>query len=859
MIDNRAQIEVVPGLKLLPSMASNTFSKPPLVAEIDSVFGSIKSFTKGSSCGKDGLRAQHILDVLCGEGSATGTYLLKAITLVRRLVSKVSMKGVGKEMSKYLSDFQFGVGVSRGAEAVLHSANRSALQGNKIVYRRYTYLVCHWGVTSDLLGPLLFALVLHPLVHKIKDSCKLLFHAWYLDNGTFIGDLKEIARVLDIIKLRVGLFPFDIQRPSLGVKLLGGAVSRDVDFISGMAMRRAVNAVDLMNLLPQLHDLQSDLLLLRSWLYSEKEAPFYVFVASRAQAWVLQDHILRDSGICGMDGDYVFALACLHDTIPSFDFSCFTNKDTTTSKAQQTLASALFSEIVKDGNGLGQHMSPVEYRTILKYRLMIPLFLVDAICPVCRKACLDFFREHAVHCKELPGFKYYHDMVRGVLFDICRRAEISTKKEAPVNFLTDPLDGRLTLRPANILVFGWIGGKHTYVDLTGVSPFVGLSCWGFTMGHVALKAALCKAVELLNRVQRVMNNNVMTPRSTNVVFHRISFAIQKGLAAQFVARLLSTTILMALALYSMSSKLRVTIRSNPLEDLSSVGKTLENYDQVESRKEENYGIEDLCGMIKKLEPRANGTLCLKSRSWIPCFGDLRTLIMHESHKSKYSIHPGSDKMYQDLKKLYWWLYMKAEIFTYVRENDSMEKLTRQYLKEIVTRHGVLVSIISDRDGRFTSQFWQSLQNALDKVMLKVSQWKGVIHFGKWGKLNPRYIGPFKVLAKVGTIAYRLKLSDQLSHVHSTFHVLNLKKCFFDKPLAIPLDEIQNDDKLHFVEEPAEIIDHEVKCLKQSHIPIVKVHWNSRRGPEFTWEREDQMQKKYPHLFANPASTSQATS
>ncbi|GKA91206.1 putative reverse transcriptase domain-containing protein [Tanacetum coccineum] len=191
--------------------------------------------------------------------------------------------------------------------------------------------------------------------------------------------------------------------------------------------------------------------------------------------------------------------------------------------------------------------------------------------------------------------------------------------------------------------------------------------------------------------------------------------------------------------------------------------------QVEARKEENYGTEDSYGMIKNLESRTDGTLCLRNRSWIPCFGDLRTLIMHESHKSKYSIHPGSDKMYQDLKKLYWWPNMKAEIATYVgkcltyarvkaecqkpsrflvqpvipvwkwenitidfvtklpktssgqnaiwvivdrltksahflpmKEIDSMEKLTRQYLKEVVSRHEVPVSIISDRDIKFTS-------------------------------------------------------------------------------------------------------------------------------------------------------------
>ncbi|GJU77911.1 hypothetical protein Tco_1274981 [Tanacetum coccineum] len=110
----------------------------------------------------------------------------------------------------------------------------------------------------------------------------------------------------------------------------------------------------------------------------------------------------------------------------------------------------------------------------------------------------------------------------------------------------------------------------------------------------------------------------------------------------------------------------------------------------------------------------------------------------------------------------------------------------------------------------------------DKVKLKVLPWKGVIRFGKRGKLNPRYIRPFKVLAKVGTVAYKLELPQQLSKVHSTFHVSNLKKCLSDESLVISLDEIQIDDKLHFAEEPVEILDQKVKRLKQSRIPIVKV-------------------------------------
>nr|GEY42508.1 putative reverse transcriptase domain-containing protein [Tanacetum cinerariifolium] len=147
----------------------------------------------------------------------------------------------------------------------------------------------------------------------------------------------------------------------------------------------------------------------------------------------------------------------------------------------------------------------------------------------------------------------------------------------------------------------------------------------------------------------------------------------------------------------------------------------------------------------------------------------------------------------------------------------------------------------------------------DKVMLKVLPWKGVVRFGKRGMLNPRYVGPFKVLERVRDVAYKLDLLEELSRVPNTFHVSNLNKCHADEPLAVPLDGLHFVDKLHFIEEPVEIVDREVKRLKQSRIQLVKVRWNSKRGPEFTWEREDQFRKKYPHLFAKTASSSSVTS
>ncbi|KAD4585504.1 hypothetical protein E3N88_23105 [Mikania micrantha] len=423
----------------------------------------------------------------------------------------------------------------------------------------------------------------------------------------------------------------------------------------------------------------------------------------------------------------------------------------------------------------------------------------------------------------------------------------------------------------------------------------------------------------------------------------------------------------------------------------------------------------------QLESKTNGLLHFQNRLWIPNRNQLRELILNEAHKSRYSIHPGADKMYKELRVQYWWPGMKNDVILFVskcltcskvkakhqrpsglleqpeipvwkwegiamdfitklprtsrgydniwvivdrltkaahflpiRETYRVEELARIYINEIVCRHGVPLNIISDRDGRFIAHFWKSLQSALvtqlnlstayhpqtdgqsertiqtledmlrccvidfgvnwdnylpliefsynnsyhssidmapfealygrkcrspiirirenlttarsrqksyankrrkplefqvnDLVLLKVSPWKGIVRFGKKGKLAPRYVGPFKVLERIGKVAYRLELPQELSNVHPTFHVSNLKKCLADENLHIPLDEVRIDESMHFIEKPVKIVDREVKKLKNKRIPIVLVKWDSKHGPELTWEREDQMKTKYPQLF-----------
>ncbi|GJU12767.1 putative reverse transcriptase domain-containing protein [Tanacetum coccineum] len=288
--------------------------------------------------------------------------------------------------------------------------------------------------------------------------------------------------------------------------------------------------------------------------------------------------------------------------------------------------------------------------------------------------------------------------------------------------------------------------------------------------------------------------------------------------------------------------------------------------QTEAIKEENIKAENLRGMDKAFEVRPDGTRCIKNRSWLPLFGNLRDLIMHESHKSKYSIHPGSDKMYQDLKKLYWWPNMKAIIAEYVSKCLTCSRVKAECQKP----SGLLIQleIPTWKWERITMDLVTKLpktSSGHDTIWVIIDRLTKSAHFiptsatDSMETLTSIKAAPFEALygqkcrspvcwAEVGDVQLT---EPEIIHETTKKIVQNLPTChavkrkskgvmpieesltpeiLSDESLVIPMKELQLEDKLKFVEKPVEIMDHEVKQLRQSRIPIVKVRWNSKRGP-----------------------------
>ncbi|GJY33753.1 putative reverse transcriptase domain-containing protein [Tanacetum coccineum] len=387
--------------------------------------------------------------------------------------------------------------------------------------------------------------------------------------------------------------------------------------------------------------------------------------------------------------------------------------------------------------------------------------------------------------------------------------------------------------------------------------------------------------------------------------------------------------------------------------------------------------EQMKGLFKLLESDTNKIKQFKGIIWVPKYGGLREIILDEAHKSKYSIHLGSTKMYKDLKSLYWWPSIKSSIGQYVekcriclqvkaehqrpygslkpleipmwkwdhittdfivrlpktkkghdaiwvivdrltksayflpiKEMFSLEKLARLYVEEIVSRHRSWddllplaefsynnsyhssikmapfealygrkckspVCLNEVRENQFTgpdiiqqtsdkvTQIRKRIKSAQDrqkryadrrrkpiefqvgdKVMLKISPWKGVMRFGKRGKLSPRYIGPFSITKRIDNITYKLCLPVKLQHIHDTFYVSNLKKSLLEEDVTIPIEELSIDETLSFIKELESIIDTKIKQLRNKSIPFVKVQWRYHHGSEATWEPEVEMRTNF---------------
>ncbi|GJY20771.1 putative reverse transcriptase domain-containing protein [Tanacetum coccineum] len=345
--------------------------------------------------------------------------------------------------------------------------------------------------------------------------------------------------------------------------------------------------------------------------------------------------------------------------------------------------------------------------------------------------------------------------------------------------------------------------------------------------------------------------------------------------------------------------------------------------QSEAFKQENVIAKRLHSLDQQIERKEDGNLNFMDRIWVPLVGDVRMVILNEAHKSRYSVHPGANKMYHDLRDMYWWSGMKRDITIYkwdkitmdlitklprsrsghdviwvivdkltksahflaIREDFSTKKLARLHIdKALGTRLDLITAYHPQTDGQtefsYNNSYHSSIQCApfealygrkcrspvlwaeiregslirlelvletKDKVVLIKEKLKAVrdrqkSYTNKRRKLlefedGGTRIRSFEILERIGPVAYRLRLPEELSSVHETFHVSNLKKWLADANLHVPLDEIKIDKTLHFVDEPVEIIDREVRSLKRSKISLVKVRWNSKRGPEFTQEHE----------------------
>ncbi|KAI3780620.1 hypothetical protein L2E82_10605 [Cichorium intybus] len=375
--------------------------------------------------------------------------------------------------------------------------------------------------------------------------------------------------------------------------------------------------------------------------------------------------------------------------------------------------------------------------------------------------------------------------------------------------------------------------------------------------------------------------------------------------------------------------------------------------QEEACKPENVKSERMVGYLKHLEENSQKLKTFRDRIWVPKQGEVRNLLLEDSHYSRYAVHPGSTKMYRTLKPMYWWPGMKRDVGRFVekcltclqvksnhqkpygeiqplpipekkwdhitmdfmtklprtprgydsiwvivdrltksaqfipyKEKYRVDQLAKIYIDEMAPYEALYgapcrtptcwtevgekplagpeivaqteekiklirenLKVAQNRQKQYADRRVKPIEFQVgDMVMLKVSPWKGLIRFGKKGKLSPRFIGPFRISQRVGAVAYRLELPDELHGIHDVFHVSHLRKTLFDKAQHIPLAEIEVDEKLRYPEQPERVLDRKIRQLRNKKISMVKVLWRHHKGSDMTWETESEMREKYPQLF-----------